>query len=466
LSTKADVVRRLLVTSSDLANRTKTLQTFREIWESLITVKYHMTNGMSWRDRLRHWVRWTSATSKSSEPRKGLDVPSSQLATKLSDTVYINESKKLFPASSARLTVPASLSQDEINQSRLQKNSEKSSGYGYWDIKTSTETFAMVGHVLWETTATSEVSTKLSEDSTQRTMFHPAPVNISRLFGSMPLLNDLPTTSLVLRFIPSPWTAAGPDLLTNLPPVEMRFAVDTNTKELQLMDVIAVLESTASDVLLPDRILDLRFQQRTTAPLHTLHYHQLPQILEFLKASQLNLVRGRLETPPGLTLPISNHLCNGPVSEALQDSVDESINAEYIFGGLEYRSTLALDFEGWRLLYTSIEGGKADGRRAELSLRPQRLKNEISDRKKSSATLTEEFIRAAYCLVDTLGNYDTAPAEVVSSYTITHDTEELSGLSYSTSLEKNKDFHYFRENINFITKDAMENGGSNEETER
>jgi len=192
----------------------------------------------------------------------------------------------------------------------------------------------------------------------------------------------------------------------------MWFAVDRKSKELHLTDVAAVLESTASDVMLPNRILDLRFQQKTTAHLRIRTLHQLPQISEFLKASQLNLTRGRLETPPGLTLPIANHLCDNSASEVPRKVEGKSIDTEYIFGGLEYRNTLTLDFKGWQLLYTSIEGGKADGRRSELSLRPRRVDNAISESKKSSIMLTDDFIRTAYRLVDSLANSETAPEKI------------------------------------------------------
>lgn len=428
-------------------------------------MKYHLVNGLSWRDRLRHWVRWTSATSKLSEPLKGPDVNSLQQATNVSDTVKMTEIEKPFSTNSAGLPVSADLFVEEISEKKFQETSNKPSGYTYWDLNTFTETSAMVGHILYEAPVTNEVSTKLVQDgAAQRTIFHPAPGNVSRLFGSIPLLHDLPTTSLVLRFIPSPWTAAGPEVLASLPPVEMRFTVNPNTKTLRFKDVIAVVESTASDVKLPDRILDIRFQQKTMTRLLGLHHHQLPQISEFIEASQLNLMRGRLETPPGLILPIATHLYNGPILEALKNSVDESISADYIFGGLEYRSTLAFDFKGWQLLYTSVEAGKADGRRAELSLRPRRVKDEILDSNKSSATWTEEFIQAAYGLVDSLANHDNDSGGVLSSSTLAYDAKEP--YSCETDLERNGSFRYFRESINFIAKPAMEDEGSDEEIKK
>jgi hypothetical protein len=317
-------------------------------------------------------------------------------------------------ANLAHIPVSVGLSQKDISQPNAEGIPQKPSGYIFWDRQTFTTTSAFVGHVLQEVPGTSEIATRLPGDTAfRRTIFRPTVINISRLLGAMPPLNRLPQTSLVMRFIPSPWTSEGSQTLTSLPPIEMRFTVDRETKELQLKDVIAVVESAASEIMLPDRALDLRFHQRTTSRLRTLHHHQLPQISGFLKLSQLNLMRGRLETPPGLTLPIATHLCGGDLSQTLFSSPEKSVDAEYIFGGLEYRSTLSFDFEGWNLLYTSVEGGKADGRRAELRLRPRRISYDTLQERKSAAVWTEEFVEAAYRLVDTLENFGTPSVHYV-----------------------------------------------------
>jgi hypothetical protein len=409
-----------------------------------------MTDDMSWRNRLRQWVRWTSTVSKSTAAHKEPD-DTPQKGIEDAGIITGVKGEGSFSASSAGIPVSIGLSQKKISQPNTQTTSEKPSGYVFWDRQTFTTTSAIVGHLLQEVPAKLEVVPKRPADAGfHRNIFRPTVMNISRLLGTMPSLHNLPGTSLVMRFIPSPWTGEGPQMLTSLPHVEMRFEVDEETKELELKDVIAVVESTASDVMIPDRALDLRFHQRTTSRLRTLHHRQLPQISEFLKASQLNLMRGRLETPTELTLPIATHLCGGELPETLLNSRNESIEVQYIFAGLEYRSTLAFDFEGWKLLYTSVEGGKADGRRGELRLRPRRMSNDNSDEENTSAAWTKKFIEAAYRLVDTLENSDTPSVHCVKPLIMSPRND--------TRVDGNKAFRYFNRVINF-----MEHGREDEE---
>lgn len=351
------------------------------------------------------------------------------------------ESERTPPANSASIPISSGLYPTEKIQPTTHSASKRPLEYGIWDHPT-TNTSAIVGNLLQEVSGTPEVTARFPENViSERTIFRPRIMNISRLLGVIPRLHNLSRTSLVMRFIPSPWTTEGPQILTSLPPIEMLFKVDEHSKELKLKHVLAVEEVTASDIMLPDRALDLRFQQRTTSRLDTLQCHRLPQISEFLKASQLNLTRGRLETPPELTLPIATHLCNGEVQESLRNSLNESVDMQYIFGGLEYRSTLDFDFKGWKLLYTSVEGGKADGRRGELSLLPRRLGGDISDDEKIQAAWTEKFIEAAYRLVDTLENSDATSVNYVKPF--------VKSLKEYRLPERNKTFEYFNRLINF-----------------
>ena len=91
--------------------------------------------------------------------------------------------------------------------------------------------------------------------------------------------------------------------------------------------------------------------------------------------------------------------------------------------------------------------------------------DDISDSKKSSAAWTQEFVEAAHRLVDTLEGCDTTPGGFLNSSKPTRDTNDLSGLSYGTTLERNKAFQYFRQRINFIMKHAVEDEGSDEQAE-
>jgi hypothetical protein len=74
---------------------------------------------------------------------------------------------------------------------------------------------------------------------------------------------------------------------------------------------------------------------------------------------------------------------------------DDTQQVEYLFAGLEVRSMITLNWKGWRIIYTSIEAGRAGGRRSELKLRP------IYEGKVSSQ---EDFLQAANELAHELGD--------------------------------------------------------------
>lgn len=110
-------------------------------------------------------------------------------------------------------------------------------------------------------------------------------------------------------------------------------------------------------------------------------------------------------TPPTLSLPVTKALGTTDVDPSESEDATE---VEYLFAGLEYRNTISIPFRGWTLSYTSIEGGKAGGSRAELCLRPRRsdIAADSSLETTNNDTLTSDqarnFIETAYDLVNDL----------------------------------------------------------------
>jgi hypothetical protein len=99
-----------------------------------------------------------------------------------------------------------------------------------------------------------------------------------------------------------------------------------------------------------------------------------------------------------LNIPIAEHLCTKDAFELLgPDRTDSEVqNIEYLFAGREVRKTITTEFDGWRLLYTSVEAGKVGGRRGELRLRPARTA-EPDDPKLETE---EAFLETAFKLAD------------------------------------------------------------------
>lgn len=440
-----------MLTSSDISSRSVSQIGCNEVPETPIFVKHHATGNMSWHDQLQDWVRLVSAvplpTTKEAESTNHHTIE----ANKTMDDTHNHVNIRSIAKSSS---ISVDMSQKEMNEAESQNLVDRTHGCVSWERKMFTTTSALVGHILHKASDTSDVTELSSSLPTSRhVIFHPETIHLSRFLSAMEPPIAPPKTSLVIRFLPSPWTTAGSKALVEFPPVEMHFTVHPETKDLELKDIIAVVISTASDVMLPELPLDLRFQQRSTARLRMLSRYQLPQITNFLKASQLNITQGRLETPPSMNLPIARHLCSPVAQGTPSNTLDDCVDVEYLFAGLEYRNTLSLKFEDWSLIYTSIEGGKADGRRGELSLRPHRPNSSTLDTSQNSAELqekqTQEFIQAAYSLVYTLGNFDAAPLRKQKVFTQIRRTFTEKGPQLGP-------FKYFEQEIDF-NKEATEN---------
>jgi hypothetical protein len=73
----------------------------------------------------------------------------------------------------------------------------------------------------------------------------------------------------------------------------------------------------------------------------------------------------------------------------------DSQNVQFMFAGLDIRSSFSVSWNGWRLVYTSIEAGQAGGRRSELKLRP--IKDGV-------VSTNNDFITAAYELAMEIGD--------------------------------------------------------------
>lgn len=387
-STSVDAARRLLLPSSDDARLSQLSVGIKEASRPLVALRYDNIAGLPWRDRMRHWVRWTAGVAKDSHKTSG----SSSGA--LSKEVPVNEAMKKMAMSVNRKQL--SPADKALHPGQIQD-------YIRWEDQTFTTSSIVLGHILHESDGQAPIAAPLANASTVKgTKFLPTTQNLAQLLSDNELTTTEPQASVRMRFVPSPWTSTGPKATRTFPPVDMRFSINEETKQLELEDVVAVMQSTASDVMLPDCALDLRFRQSITCRLRTLHSNQLESIKDFLLASQLNITNGPLVTPSSLTIPISRHM----FKHDDDTNIEAPASVEYLFAGLEYRKTFSTAFDGWKLMYASIEGGKAEGRRTELSLRPTRVNTNENLARSSPQSYKERsadrFIEAAYKLVDAL----------------------------------------------------------------
>ncbi|KAL1843889.1 hypothetical protein VTJ49DRAFT_6832 [Mycothermus thermophilus] len=202
--------------------------------------------------------------------------------------------------------------------------------------------------------------------------------------GSLKLLRNLQETGLwhttiVIRFTPSQDNA--PDLKISAPDLELR--IDADHREIKELLCLRAIQSTfVGDVLFPAATVDARLIQHRFFHLPGAGIEsRVPAIIEFLSKSNLRPWDGKMSTPrsiPGIRLP--RHLLNIPKNQpnssdpTATTNTDETnasndfVELDYSFTSIEIHRTVAGDYEGLKMRYTSIQPGQRGGARAELSL--------------------------------------------------------------------------------------------------
>lgn len=422
-------------------------------------VSFPAGEGLSWRDRLRHWTRWVYPTQKNLDSQvydpdltDGIgEINPNSREEKVENDLTSHLMPSLSPGGRSNISDTNDENQVEEAESKPQEDERESSiqtdkpepkgksrGKAVlWKTKYHTETSALFGSVLHRgSKISSPTSSEDPESGSSHTAFSTLVPNLSRFFRGVNSLNSgTPVEYLFLRFQPNPFwkpptlpeekepvhsprpRAIGSIASSAFPSIELRLAIG-KTKSIVPMTLMAIVDEKNVDVMLPDNLLDVRYHQRTMCHLR----HNEPSdiyklISRFLDASRLNLQgQGALETPPKITIPLSRHLLTPESIRLLRGNNKETkewkkkdlFDVEYLFSGMEIRSTLKFEYEGWRMLYTSIEAGKSGGRRSEFSLRPVH-----EDKVASQAA----FVEKAYELARLLGSESTADHPAITGKT-------------------------------------------------
>jgi hypothetical protein len=368
----------------------------------------------------------------------------------------------------ARSNTPQSdsnASHENSIERKPRRREERSANVAFWSEEFVVQSSALMGTVLYAQPESSKIDSErrpLFADATR--CFSTAVPGISRLLAAASASNVKPTESIVMRFLPNPFYSAsskenpiGAAALSAFPPVEMRFAVDPTTEVLGLNSVQAVVSNENSDLMLPDSPMDIRFQQKTTSRLFCDQRSLPPGIGEFLNQSNLGpdfLQRG-VPTPSLLKVPIAAHLCTKDAFKLLglgRNKTDVQ-DVEYLFAGLEIRKTISMEFEGWRLLYTSVEGGKAGGRRGELRLLPVRTVESENPKPETE----EAFLEAAFKLADS--SYTTEASRVTEKL-----VKRLVTYKDRQGLDANRTFKYFAKRPTILLEWEQRSSKLEEET--
>ncbi|CAG9995890.1 unnamed protein product [Clonostachys byssicola] len=272
---------------------------------------------LSWRNKLRTWSRYVMPIRK----------PSSEKPTLLK----LSSSKRLLRKTSRLKTDGA--------QVRFA---------------------ATFGHILHEDAAAPSPSRK-KETTGYRVLLPvlPHPAAFTRLIGkgkANPPLSK--SSSIVLNFIPTQHDSKAPEVRLSLPVnADDDFSDFTMSDESKLYAISPIHQQ---DFLCPRESVDVRVTQQSELPLDLANQSH---IREFFRASEFNLVEGRLRTPSHTQISLPTHLLPEPSEDAQTAS-----EVAYTFAGLEIHQTMDLKWHDHILRYNSIEAGQHGGTRQELSL--------------------------------------------------------------------------------------------------
>ena len=199
----------------------------------------------------------------------------------------------------------------------------------------------------------------------------PGLVQSLRSFGLLKGRDDL----LQIRLSPSPKNLSLPVPVSALPDLEITVSFDDESKATSI-EGVRLVNRLEKDFLQPERIVDLRFirEQHINARDDDID----PSITAFVQNSDLNLQGTELlKTPAGLSLSIPA-LAVFPHKGFVPEKHD-TLLVDYTSLGLQLRSSLTIPYQepdSWpTLTYTSIEAGRIEGRRDELSLNRVRFKS-------------------------------------------------------------------------------------------
>ncbi|KAK7740688.1 hypothetical protein SLS53_005156 [Cytospora paraplurivora] len=446
-----DVIFRLLLTAHTSASTTKTLTVYPELeGRGRFLEDFSDKNKLSWIDRRREWARlclpltsgkshtatvWPLTTDvlkyRIQPSAEDLILPASRLKPKI-DAFYRNftfprplEGKPLgIPK--PRVDQPEEPELTHVDGLELTKPTI--SGWLPFSVSTN----AVFGHILHQNSPS--LAQTLSQPTTAlvnwpRTLspLIPPVANMS-LPGWVPYEHtDTGRSTILMRFVPYTENAANghegspPQSQSPRPPhLELRL-VASASDDLEAHSLRAISQTSISDILLPAEHVDVRATQRLYAELPGATIHAtdgMAPLAEFLRDSRLEPSKGSLVTPPRVRdLGLPRWLVQGggggrgdlsaaarlreglpPMTPGGEDALaHEVVPTSYVFAGLEVHRTLATTYDGWRLMYTSVEAGQGGGRRAELSL--EAVPGYDGDLRRQRETISATyFLRSMYQL--------------------------------------------------------------------
>ncbi|POS78322.1 hypothetical protein DHEL01_v203283 [Diaporthe helianthi] len=411
----ADKVFRLILTASPPARTWNNVSVYPDVEGNGKLVQGHNINEkLPWTDRRSEWARiCLPLTSKQQRAAKACPLTTDVLRFRVQPTEedlalpYSTYQRKVdrFDERVSPLGLPRTKeeeSEDQIPAQEPETTDATPSGWRPFKITTS----AAFGHVL-------QLSAPKLAENIARPHMSATLANWPRTFAPLiPHVAEmtLPAWSpyddgiykgraltILMRFAPFSEDAKSSIYTERAPPLELRLTGD----DLEIKGVHslrAINRTSISDILLPEEHVDIRTTQQEYAELSPDNINStgpMEPLYEFLNKSRFDLRNGKLKTPPRLhNLGLPRWLLAPPLDIAATEPTSKADakrkkkaaatqppqnlshtpegnqirNVSYVFAGLEFRYAAETTYEGWKLVYTSIEAGAGGGRRAELSL--------------------------------------------------------------------------------------------------
>lgn len=218
------------------------------------------------------------------------------------------------------------------------------------------------------------------------------------------------------------------------PPMVLCVHINKTTQEVSLRSVRLAVEENQFDLLLPEKVADIRFCAEVYIP--SLSQFD-PLITHFIESNKSNILNQEsFVTPANLTVSIPAHAireaptpADGKRNKSSGIKTESDVLVEYTFTSFEHRSSLS----GWDskkeklLQYTMVDGGRTSGRREEIRMldshRPEHAKIEN----------WKEFYNAAMNFVDAIDGLRILETEF--------NTDEFTQANLDVSLTGRPDVH-------------------------
>lgn len=323
-------------------------------------------SAVPWTERGTQWVRWRDGERADSHDEKR---PFSEVRRRFL-TRYDPELSRRVAKATGHF-----LSQGRPRYANVSLGGRQPT---YWQINQEHKVSAVLGHIAYPALLP-RAETKLTHARTyargsQQAKFEKAflkTIDSRRIMTTnlpevLPSLEHISFSSqdvrheLKVRLTPS-HVEDGLDVsLKSLPEIDLRIALGTQNEPVQIRSVQLVRDKSEMDLLLPQEVADIRFCGCTVSEAT----HRIdPKVKRFVEESNFNVWgEERLRTPSKLSLRIPKWT----IQQGAAEELTRPIEVEYAYDSMEYLSYMSMMYRGVPMFYTTVEAGKAGGRRTEL----------------------------------------------------------------------------------------------------